>query len=301
MVKTSNIKKKELREYITGDAFVLPVLVFIFLFIIWPVIQSLVLAFFRWDGVGPWRYVGLKNFVKMFTKEPLFYQSLKNSVIFAVVTTFGEMAIGFTAAVLIDLGIRCWKVYRFIFYLPVLLSQVAVSLLWTKIYAEDGLVNTLLGVLHLENLQNVWLGDPRFALWAVCLVSMWQFGGWHMIFFLAGMQGIDPQIYESAKIDGASTLRRVFSITIPMLKNVFFIITILSLIMGFKAFDMIYVMTSGGPAMATEILGTLLYTQAFDVQRYGYASVIAVVMVIIAMLFSMFYIRLSGYQKEAVE
>lgn len=284
-------------KYIWGTIFVFPILAFIFLFIIWPVAQSLLLAFFRWDGVGPWRYVGFKNFVRMF-REPLFYHSLRNTVILTIVTTFGEMAIGFTAAVLIDLEIRGWKEYRFIFYLPVLLSQIAVGLLWTKIYAEYGLINSVLGVLHLENLQNVWLGDPNSALWAICLIFMWQFGGWHMLFFLAGMQGIDPQIYESAKIDGASILRRIFSITIPLLKNVFFIIIVLSLIMGFKAFDMIYVMTGGGPVEATEVMTTFLYTQAFDVRRFGYASVLAVVMVLIAIIFSVFYVRLSGYQKR---
>jgi len=293
--------KKERKESLLDTLFIVPAVVFILFFILWPIIQSLALSFFKWDGVGPWEFVGINNYIKMFTRDKFFYLALKNTTIFTVVTTIGEMAIGLTLAILIDLGIRGWKAFRFIFFLPVALSQVAISLLWVKIYARDGLINSFLGVIGLETLQRVWLGDARYALWCVCLVSIWQYGGWHMIFFLAGMQGIDPQIYESAKIDGASTIRRIFSITLPLLKNVFFIITILSLILGFKNFDLVYVLTTGGPAHATEVLTTQVYQHAFDVLRFGYASVLAVILVVISLIFSLFYIKVTGYRKEITE
>jgi raffinose/stachyose/melibiose transport system permease protein len=293
--------KKERKESLLDTLFIVPAVVFILFFILWPIIQSLALSFYKWDGVGPWEFVGINNYIKMFTRDKFFYLALKNTTIFTVVTTIGEMAIGLTLAILIDLGIRGWKAFRFIFFLPVALSQVAISLLWVKIYARDGLINSFLGVIGLETLQRVWLGDARYALWCVCLVSIWQYGGWHMIFFLAGMQGIDPQIYESAKIDGASTIRRIFSITLPLLKNVFFIITILSLILGFKNFDLVYVLTTGGPAHATEVLTTQVYQHAFDVLRFGYASVLAVILVVISLIFSLFYIKVTGYRKEITE
>ena len=296
-----SIKKKGMKESLLDTVFVLPAILFILFFILWPIIQSLALSFYRWDGVGPWKFVGIKNYIRMFTRDKFFYLALKNTVIFAVVTTIGEMLIGLTLAILIDMGIRGWKTFRFIFFLPVALSQVAIALLWVKIYARDGLINSLLEILRLESLHRVWLGDARYALWCVCLVSIWQYGGWHMIFFLAGMQGIDPQIYESAKIDGASTMRRIFSITLPLLKNVFFIITILSLILGFKNFDLVYVLTTGGPAHATEVLATQIYQHAFDVYRFGYASVLAVILVVVALIFSVFYIKITGYRKEVIE
>jgi raffinose/stachyose/melibiose transport system permease protein len=296
-----SIAKREMKESLLDTLFVLPAILFILFFILWPIIQSLALSFYRWDGVGPWKFVGIKNYVRMFTRDKFFYLALKNTLIFAVVTTIGEMLIGLTLAILIDMGIRGWKTFRFIFFLPVALSQVAIALLWVKIYARDGLINSFLEILGLESLHRVWLGDARYALWCVCLVSIWQYGGWHMIFFLAGMQGIDPQIYESAKIDGASTMRRIFAITLPLLKNVFFIITILSLILGFKNFDLVYVLTTGGPAHATEVLATQIYQHAFDVHRFGYASVLAVILVAVALIFSVFYIKLTGYEKEVIE
>lgn len=276
----------------------LPAIVIIVLFIAYPVIQSIILSFFKWDGVGPWEFLGIKNYIYMFTKDRYFWHSFKNTFLFIVLMMSGEITLGFIYAVLIDLGVRFWKAYRFIFFLPVALSQVAVSILWVKIFQEEGLVNALLKLLHLEQYQQIWLGDTRFAMWCLVFVSWWQWGGYNMIFFLAGMQAIEPQIYESAKIDGASTLRRIFTITIPLLKNVWFILITLSLINGFKMFDIVYVMTTGGPAGATEVMGTQLYKQAFDVHSLGRASILSVVMVICSLIVSFFYIKITGYKKE---
>lgn len=297
---TSLRQKREFREYLTGSLFVLPAIIFLVLFIAYPVIQSLVLSFFDWDGVGPWEFYGIKNYIRMFTRDRYFFRALKNTIVFTILMMTGEMILGFIYAILVDLGIRGWKAFRFIFFMPVCLSQVAISLLWVKIFQEEGLVNALLGVLHLEQLQHIWLGDALYAMGCLIFVSWWQWGGWHMVFFLAGMQAIDPQIYESAKIDGARTLKRIFAITIPLLKNVWFILIILCIINGFKMFDLVYIMTTGGPAAATEVLGTQLYQHAFDVQKYGYASVIAVIMVLASLIFSVFYVRVTGYREEAL-
>lgn len=290
--------KGEIGKYVTGTVFVLPAIIFLILFMFYPVIQSLALSFFKWRGVGPWKFVGFYNYIKMFTRDRYFFRALRNTILFTILMMSGEITLGFIYALLIDLGIRGWKAYRFIFFLPVTLSQVAISLLWVKIFQEYGLVNAFLGVFHLEQFQQIWLGDARFAMWCVIFVAWWTWGGWHMIFFLAGMQAIDPQIYEQAKIDGVSTLRRVFSITIPLLKNVWFILIALDLIHGFKMFDLVYVMTTGGPAAATEVLGTQMYQHAFDVFKYGYASVLAVVMVAASLIATIFYVRVSGYRQE---
>jgi ABC-type sugar transport system permease subunit len=291
---------RQRREYLTGSLFVLPAIVFLVLFIAYPVIQSLLLSFFDWDGVGPWSFAGFKNYVRMFTRDRYFFKALKNTILFTILMMAGEITLGFIYSILVDLGIRGWKAFRFIFFMPVCLSQVAISLLWVKIFQEEGLLNALLGVLGLDQLRNIWLGDVRFAMWCIIFVSWWQWGGWHMVFFLAGMQAIDPQIYESAKMDGATTPRRVFSITIPLLKNVWFILIILCLINGFKMFDLVYIMTTGGPAAATEVLGTQLYQHAFDVHKYGLASVLAVIMVVASLILSVFYVRVTGYREEAL-
>jgi raffinose/stachyose/melibiose transport system permease protein len=158
-----------------------------------------------------------------------------------------------------------------------------------------GLLNTILGVLGLEQLQLVWLGNRNTAMLAIVFMTVWQFSGFPMIFFLAGMQNIDPELYESAEIDGASTMRRIFSITIPLLKHVFSIIFMLQLIFSFKVFDIVWITTQGGPAGATEVLGTHLYQDAFRKNAFGYASVISVIMFSVATILSIIYIRVSGY------
>ena len=294
-------RKKDILEYLTGYAFVLPVLIFILFFIAYPIIESLALSFFKWKGIGDWNFVGIKNYIKMFTEDRFFYTSIKNSILFSIGTTFGTILIGFILAVLIDLKIHFWKLYRFIFFLPISLSVAVVALLWSRIFDPYGLVNSLLGVLHLEELQRIWLGDTRLAMGVIIFVTVWQYSGFPMIFFLAGMQNIDEQLYEAAKIDGASTIRRIVSITLPALKNVFSVIIMIQLIFSFKVFDIVWIMTMGGPAGATDVLGTRLYSEAFRSGQFGYASVIAVIMFSIALIFSIIYVRISGYQKTVIE
>ena len=291
------IRKKNIIEYATGYLFVLVPLVLIILFIAYPVIQSLVLSFFKWRGIGEWRFIGFVNYIKMFTEDRFFYTALKNSAIYSLCTTIGTIVIGLTWAIIINLGIRFWKIYRFIFFLPVVFSQIVMAMLWTRIFDPAGLFNTLLSILHLEELQRIWLGEANTALGIIISVSIWQYSGFTMLFFLAGMQNIDDSLYEAAKIDGASIMRRIFSITIPLLKNVFSVVILLQLIFSFKVFDIIWVMTRGGPAGKTEVLGTLLYSTAFQSQKFGYASVIAVIMFFIAIIYAIAYIRTSGYRK----
>ena len=154
------------------------------------------LSFFKWDGVGPWEFYGIKNYIRIFTTDRYFWKAVINTLQFTVLMITGDMILGFIYAVLIDIGIRFWKVYRFIFFLPAALSQVAISLLWVKVFQEEGLVNTLLRLVNLGEYQQVWLGDARYAMWCIVIVSWWQWGGYYMIFFLAGMQSIEPEIYE---------------------------------------------------------------------------------------------------------
>ena len=291
------LKKSKILEYSIGYAFVLPAVIFILLFIAYPSIQSLILSFFKWNGMSEWKFAGINNYIKMFTSNRYFLTALKNSVIFAIGTTFGTIIVGFILAVLIDFRIKLWKIYRIVFFLPFVFSIVVVSMLWLKVVDPYGVLNSVLGMLHLESLQRVWLADAGGAIAIVIMVSIWQYSSFPMLFFLAGMQNIDEELYEAAIIDGASTARRIFSITIPLLKNVFSILMILQLIFAFKVFDIIYVMTGGGPSGQTEVLGTLLYRSAFKLRDLGSASVIAVIMLVLALVFSLIYIKISGYGK----
>ena len=291
----TRIAKRDYGEYATFYVFMLPAVLFIALFILYPMIQSLILPFFRWKGYGELTFVGLKNYQTMFGKDEFFWTALTNSLLFSVLATVGTVSIGFVLAVLIDFKIRFWAAYRFLFFLTVSISVVVTGLLWVKVLDPFGLLNALLGALGLEHLQRVWLGDVRTAMPAIIATAVWQYSGFTMIFLLAGMQSIDAELYESATIDGASRLRTVFSITIPLLRHVFSVIVMLQLIFSFKVFDQVWVMTQGGPSGATEVLGTHLYKDAFRLVRFGYGSVIASIMFFVAVVFSLIYIRVSGY------
>jgi ABC-type sugar transport system permease subunit len=294
---TRSARRRSLHESATFYLFMLPAIAFIIVFIVYPTVHSLILPFFQWKGYGEAKFVGLDNFKTMFTEDEYFWTALKNSIFFSVSGTVGTVLIGFVLAVLIDLKIRFWRLYRFFFFLTVSVSVVVTGLLWVKILDPFGLLNTVLGYMNLAHMQKVWLGDGATAMPAIILTAIWQYSGFTMIFFLAGMQSIDEEIFESAMMDGASKTRTVFSITLPLLKNVFSVVTMLQLIFSFKVFDQVWVMTKGGPAGATEVLGTHLYTDAFRLIRFGYASVIAFIMFLVAIVFSSIYIRISGYTR----
>lgn len=297
-VSLLRLRKKDLSEYVTGYLFVLPVVVFILAFIAYPLVQSLLLSFYEWDGIGPWEYVGLKNYIKMFAKDRYFWTALTNSFKYSLGASTGLFVVGFVLAVIIDLRVRFWRSYRFIFFLPITISTAVVSLLWLRILDPYGVLNTLFEVLNLESLQHAWLANPSLALGVIVFIVIWQHSGFPMIVFLAAMEMIDESIYESAEIDGASTIRRIVSITIPMMKNAFAIVALLLLISTFKAFDIIWIMTRGGPVGSTEVLGTHLYQTGIWANRYGYSSVIAIVIFLVALLLSLLYTRVSGYKSD---
>lgn len=291
------IKNKNLSEKITGYLYMLPVLLFIVVFMVAPIVTSLVLSFFKWKGYGDLNFIGLANYIKMFSRDLFFFTAFKNTVLISISVTAGTIVVGFFLAILIDYRIHFWKIYRFIFFLPVVMSSVVIGLLWTTLLNPYGLINQLLDIMHLGTLKHDWLGDSNIALVVIIFTVIWAGSGVPMLWFLAGLQNIDAGIYEAAKIDGASTMKRIISISIPLLKNVFAIIIALQFIFSFRIFDVIWVMTGGGPAGATEVLGTHLYKLAFQATKFGYASVLAVIMFIISLILSLIYIKISGYQE----
>ena len=288
--------RRDLSEYLTGYLFVLPVVLFILAFIAYPLIQSLLLSFYQWDGIGPWEFVGLNNYVRMLSKDRYFWTALINSFKYSIGASLGLLVVGFVLAAIIDLRVRFWRLYRFVFFLPITVSTAVVALLWLRIVDSYGVLNTLFEIVHLEALQQDWLADPNLALSVIIGIVIWQHSGFPMVIFLAAMQAIDEDIYEAAEIDGATTIRRIVAITIPILKNAFSIIALLLLISTFKVFDIIWIMTRGGPAGATEVLGTHLYQTGIWSNRYGYSSVIAIVILAVSLILSVFYTRISGYR-----
>ena len=289
-------KSRRLVESYVGWALVLPALLFIAVFLLYPVIRSSIMPFFRWDGITDMKFSGLSNFVEMFTEDRYFYTALRNTFVFSAVATVGTVTIGFLLAAAIDSRVLLWKLYTIVFFLPYALSIAAVSMLWLKIFEPSGLLNHVLNHLGLDRFAAPWFDNPNTGLGIMLLVSIWQYSSFPMIFFLAGMQSIDQEIYESSKLDGASTVRQIVSITIPLLKNVFSILVVMQLIFSFRVFEIVWIMTAGGPSGGTEVLGTLLYRYSFRFLKFGYASVLSLIAVTVAVALSFVYRRVSGYE-----
>ncbi len=285
------------RIIFTGYLFIIPALLFLVIFIIYPIAQSLFLSFYKWNGFSDKVFIGIKNYVDIF-HDRNFLTALKNSVVYIVVSSALILILGFILAVIIDNRVRGWKAYRFIFFLPTMLSFVVVALLWHKIYdPRIGLLNRMLEFLQLDFLKQRWLGDPKIAMYFIIVIVVWQWAGLFMLFFLAAMGAIDENIYEAARVDGVNVFGRIFKITLPMIKDQCIIITVFLLIASVKVFDIIWVTTKGGPAGSTHVLGTFIYLVAFRFQRFGYASVVAVIAVLISLIFGIIYMNYEKFSK----
>ena len=290
------IKKKLINNI--GWLYVLPIIIIIIIFKIVPLFDSIRMSFFSWDGWTEMKFVGLKNYIRMFTEDDNFPIALKHSLIYQFGITAVELVVASLLAIIIDFRIRFWRIYRVIFFLPFILSAVVVILFWGKVFEYDGLLNNILISLNLENLAIVWLFDPNRVQLIVTLIISWQYVPFSMIFILAGLQNIDNGIYEAAKIDGINNIQRIFKISLPLIKHVLMILTVLLLIANFRMFEHVLLLTGGGPNNSTQVLGTLLYKYAFNQSELGYASVIAVVSISVALTLGIVYVRLTGYSSR---
>jgi len=262
--------------------FLAPALILIGIYIIWPIIMSFNLSMFEWDGVSPQKiYIGLKNW-KDLLHDSIFWHALGNNIKFIFLSIIIEMPIAILIAVLLDRGGKKFDLFKSLFYLPMLMSSVAIGVLFKYIYDPSfGLLSGILSFLHLDFLNQDWLGDPNVAFYSVVAVICWQYIPFYMIFFIAALSNIPHELYEAAKIDGATQGQYFWKIELPLLSPSIKTACILSLIGSLKYFDLIYVMTEGGPSNATELMATYMYKNAFASFKMGYGSTIASAMFII--------------------
>jgi multiple sugar transport system permease protein/raffinose/stachyose/melibiose transport system permease protein len=273
------------RPHLVGYAFVGPALLALAGFIIYPACYSLWLSFHEWNGYqlewGP--FVGLQNYGTLLGDE-VFWKAATNSVIFVVVRTPLEVGLAFGLALLLDRKLPGRSLLRTLFFVPVVMSLIVVTILFQRILeANTGLLNTFLRQAGLSGVARPWLGDPGTALGAVIAVSVWKNVGFSLVILLAGLQGLPHEVLEAARVDGASGWQLVLKVTAPLMRPILAITALLSIIGGLKVFDLVFIMTRGGPTYSTEVLATLLYRQAFELNDMGVASAIAVVMVGIIM------------------
>ena len=278
------------RENLEGWLFASPWILGFVVFTAGPMIASAVLAFAKWDVVNPIEWIGLGNFRRFIDDESALH-ALRVTTVYAVTSVPLHIILGVILALLLNADISGLRVYRTIFYLPSVLSGVAVALLWRWVFSTDfGLLN--LGLAYLGIDGPGWLTDPAWALWALILMSCWGVGS-SMVIYLAGLQGIPTELYEAAEVDGATRLRKFVAITLPLLTPVVFFQLVMGIIRALQAFVQSFVMTDGGPADATLFFVLHLYRNAFLYFRMGYASLLAWILFIYVMLLTLFVFRSS--------
>lgn len=279
------------RETITFYLLIAPWLLGFLLFVLGPMLASLGISFTRWDLLSPAKLIGLDNYEKLFTRDPLFWQSLKVTAVYTAVYVPIELAGGLVLAMLMNQKIRGVSIFRTIYYLPSVLPAVAFIVVWIWILHPDvGLINTLLSYAGIEGPR--WLADPNWSLPALLMMSLWGLGR-GMVIYLASLQGIPKHLYEAAAIDGASGWQSFRKITLPLLTPTIFFNLVLSIISTFQTFTGAFVATNGGPLDSTLFYVLYLYRQAFQFFNMGYASALAWVLFVIIMVLTLVIVRTS--------
>jgi multiple sugar transport system permease protein len=273
------------QEAIAFYLFILPWIIGFFLFYLGPMLGSLYFSFTKWDLLTPPELVGLANYVRIFTRDPLFLQSLKVTVIYTLAYIPLDMAFGLLIAVLMNRKIRGIGALRTIYYMPSVLSGVAYVVMWMWMFhPQNGLINNALFGLGIEGPR--WLLDPHWALSALVIMSLWGVGR-SMVIYLAGLQDISPELYEAASIDGANIWQKFRRITLPLLTPSILFNLIFGFILTFQSFTNSFVATNGGPLDSTLFYVLYLYRKAFEHLQMGYASALAWILFIIVLIFTL--------------
>lgn len=260
--------------------FVAPSLILFGGIIFYSIIMSFRYSLLDWNGFGEGIFVGFSNYAKMF-QDKVFLRSAVNSLLLGFVTLVTQLPLALLLALLLTSGIKGEGFYRTVFFIPMTLSSVVIGQLWLKIYNPNyGVLNTLLGVLGLESLQRNWLGDVNTALFSAFVPIIWQNVGYHMLLLYTSINSISKDILEAAKLDGASGVKAARYITIPLVKPMLRTCAIFVVIGSLKAFDMIYVLTNGGPVHMTEVPSSLMFSSIFNLNKYGYGSAISIFIVV---------------------
>ncbi|WP_055712038.1 carbohydrate ABC transporter permease [Streptomyces torulosus] len=266
--------------------FALPALLLFAFVVLVPSVRGVHYAFTDWDGLDPdFSFVGLDHFSEMFHDADA-KQAIWHTLLIAVSITVVQNALGLLLALGVDTAIKSRNVLRVFLFAPAVITPIVTAYLWRNLLGPDGAVNSLFGAMGLGDWRQDWLGSPGLALWAVVGVTVWQFAGYSMVIFLAGLQSVPREVHEAAAIDGAGPVRRFWSVTRPLLAPALTINLMLSIIGGIKLFDQVYALTGGGPGHATDTISTLIYKDAFTLGEFGYSIALAVVLTIIVAVVS---------------
>jgi ABC-type sugar transport system permease subunit len=277
--------RRRWRRHATGYAFVGPALLVMAAFLLYPIGYSLSLSLHQWEGYTPqWGpFVGLENY-RTLAGDEVFWRATVNSIVFVVVRTPLEVGLGFLLALLLNRRMRARSLLRTLFFVPVVMSLIVVTIIFQRVYEPNaGLLNTFLQGVGLGALAHPWLGDPATALPAVIAVSVWKNVGFSLVILLAGLQSLPQDVLEAARVDGANAWQLALRVITPLMRPILALTALLSIIGGLKVFDLVFIMTRGGPTYSTEVLATMLYREAFELNHMGVASAIGVILVTVVL------------------
>lgn len=270
----------------------IPALALLGVFIFYPLVYGFYFSFERWDGFTNPTFVGVKNYAQAL-HDSIFWKSLGHNTIYALVSVVLKMIIGMGLAMLVNQKMRVIGAYRTLIFIPVVLSFVAVGMLWSWIY--NPVFGLLDNFLHLMGIKHSipWLGNAHTVLGSIIAVDVWKWSGYHMILFLAGLQSIPSELYEAASVDGATKWGSFFRITFPLMIPVLVINSTLAFMGGFTVFDLVYTMTQGGPYNASSVTSLYSYQQAFQFHNFGYGTAISYLLMLVVIIITFVQFRLT--------
>lgn len=293
MTKTSMMKA--IKRNAAGYAFISPFVVGFLVFTAFPIVASFFYSFTSFDMLSAPKFVGLDNYVTMFTNDPKYWKSVTVTLYYVVAVVPLRLAFALFIAMLLARASRAIGIYRTMFYLPSIIGgSVAVAIMWRNLFGDDGVINILLTLLGLDAVR--WFGNPTAALWMLILLAVWQFGS-SMLIFLAGLKNIPPTYYEAAAVDGANAVQKFFKITIPMLSPVILFNTIMQTISAFITFIPAFIITkgTGQPLDGTLLYSLYLFRRAFQFFQMGYGSAMAWILLIVIALLTFILFRTSRF------
>ncbi|MBR6839020.1 MAG: sugar ABC transporter permease [Oscillospiraceae bacterium] len=281
--------KKSLQYKINIFLFLLPALLLFITVLIAPIVMSFVYSLTKWNGFTTPEFIGFKNYVELFTSKSInISRALKNAFLLALLSCVIQLPFALWLALRLSRPIKGRTALLSIYFMPVLISTVVIGQLWLKIYNPDyGVLNVLLRALGLDSWTHVWLGDKKYALGAAFVPVLWQYVGYHMLLMYAGIKGVPPELTEAAMLDGATDEQINRYIIIPYIRPILRVSVIFAITGSLKSFDLIYVLTNGGPSHATEVPSTLMISMLFLRNRYGMGSAIAVMLIVLCFVFAL--------------
>ena len=287
-----NLHKKR-KVSIAGYLFVLPAVAFFAFFILYPILFVGYGSFFNWTNLLNMQFAGFDNYVKVF-HDPVFLKIIRNALYWIVVTVFVQAAIGFCLAYLIEEKLKRFRgFFRTMFFLPVVTSVVVIAIVWSNIYKPyQGILMNFLGNFGVPIID--FLGNPTYAIFFIIIVNIWEWTGWSMVLYIAGINQIPEDVKEASHIDGADGLQRIFRIYLPMLGGTHKSLVMLGIIGSLQTFALVYSMTNGGPNHATDMPGTYIFTTGFSNQQMGYASAISIVTLLLALVLTALQVGFLG-------